>query len=99
MNSKRRMTALALCACMLLVLFTSSAYIMLEADHHCLGEDCEICANILNVIHIVNSFALLGAVLLLLFTSVSAAGGFAGDEREDTSGHPTLIRLKVRLNN
>ena len=47
MNTKRKRTySVAICILFLFVTFASLFYIVEEANHHCTGEDCPVCANI-----------------------------------------------------
>ena len=74
MKTQKRLLALLLCVGMLFVLLASSAYIAHEADHHCAGEHCEICENIARMEALLQSFALMGVVLLFLFGRTSIDG-------------------------
>ena len=99
MSNRKRILALVLCVGMLFVLFASSAYIAHEADHDCTGEHCEICENIAQMEALLQSFALLGVVLLLLFTLLSFLRTFRVEEALRACLAPTLVGWKVRLNN
>ena len=99
MNKQKRALALILCVGMIFVLFASSACIAHEAEHHCAGEDCEICECITWMEALLHSFALLGAALLLLFTLPSFLRAFRAEERLRAYAAPTLVGWKVRLNN
>ncbi len=99
MNRLKRMAALLICIGFALVLFASSACIAHEADHDCTGEHCEICENIARMEALLQSFALLGAVLLLLFSLPAFLRVFRAEEGLRASHAPTLVSWKVRLNN
>lgn len=99
MKTQKRMLALVLCVGMLFVLFASSAYIAHEADHHCAGKHCEICENIARMEALLQSFALLGAVLLFLFSLHAFLRQFLAEESLCAYHAPTLVSWKVRLNN
>ena len=99
MNKQKRALALILCVGIIFVLFASSACIAHEAEHHCAGEDCEICESIAQMEALLHSFALLGAALLLLFTLPSFLRAFRAEERLRAYAAPTLVGWKVRLNN
>ena len=99
MNTQKRLLALLLCVGMLFVLFASSAYIAQEADHHCAGEHCEICENIARMEALLQSFALLGVVLLFLFALPAFLRVFRAEEGLRASHAPTPVSWKVRLNN
>jgi len=98
MSNQKRILALVLCVGMLFVLFASSAYISHEAEHDCTGEDCEICENIAQMEALLQSFALLGAALLLLFTLLSFHRAFRAWTALRAYSAPTLVGWKVRLN-
>ncbi len=99
MSNRKRILALVFCVCMLFVLFASSAYIAHEADHDCRGEDCKICENIAQMKALLQSYALLGAVMLLLFALLSFLRAFRVEEALRACLPPTLVGWKVRLNN
>ena len=99
MKTQKRLLALLLCAGMLFVLFASSAYIAHEADHHCAGEHCEICENIARMEALLQSFALMGVVLLFLFALPAFLRVSRAEEGLCASHAPTLVSWKVRLNN
>ncbi|MBR4539942.1 MAG: hypothetical protein IKO52_14030 [Clostridia bacterium] len=99
MKKQKRLLALLLCVGMLFVLFASSAYIAHEADHYCAGKHCETCENIARMEALLQSFALLGAVLLLLFSLPAFLRAFRAEEGLCAYHAPTLVSWKVRLNN
>ena len=99
MKTQKRLLALLLCVGMLFVLFASSAYIAHEADHHCAGKHCEICENIARMEALLQSFALLGATLFLLFSLPAFLRVFRAEEGLSAYHAPTLVSWKVRLNN
>ena len=99
MKTQKRLLALLLCVGMLFVLFASSAYIAHEADHHCAGEHGEICENIARMEALLQSFALLGVVLLFLFALPAFLRVFRAEEGLRASHAPTPVSWKVRLNN
>ncbi len=99
MSRQKRVFAFVLCIGMLFVLFASSADIAHEADHDCMGEDCEICENIARMEALLQSFALLGAALLLLFTLLSFQRAFRLLAALRAYSAPTPVGWKVRLNN
>ena len=99
MKTQKCLLALLLCAGMLFVLFASSAYIAHEADHHCVGTDCETYENIAQMEALLQSFALLGAALLLLFSLPAFLRVFRAEDGLRAYYAPTLVSWKVRLNN
>ena len=98
MPRRKRMTALLLCAGMVLVLLLSSAFIACEADHDCSGEACAICKWIAQTEALLQSFALLGVILLAAL--ILPAVFRAPHVREEARGFavPTPVGWKVRLN-
>lgn len=98
MSNGKRILALLLCIGMILVLFTSSAYIAHEADHKCAGEDCEICKTIEKMEALMQSFALLGVLLLVLFSLLSIRRAYRAAAASRVFHAPTLVSWKVRLN-
>ena len=99
MKTQKRLLALLLCVGLLFVLFASSAYIAHEADHRCAGKHCEICENIARMEALLQSFALLGVVLLFLFALPAFLRVFRAEEGLCAYHAPTLVSWKVRLNN
>ena len=45
-SRKRRVLALLICAMLALTLLLGTAFVLVELNHHCSGEDCPICAAI-----------------------------------------------------
>ena len=99
MNTAKRAGALLLCLGMILVLFTSSAYIAHEAVHNCLGEHCEICEHIAEVRALLHSLGLLILAVLLVYALLSIHRSLRGAEGRCTHAPCTLVSWKVRLNN
>ncbi len=95
---RRQVTALLLCLILALVLTVSSAFLIHEADHECIGEGCEICARIAAAVHLMRSLALLAAILPAFFTALPAARKHHGFFRSPVGPVPTPVGWKVRLN-
>ena len=99
MSKTKRALALCMCIGMILVLFTSSAYLVHEAGHECAGDHCETCKRIQEVRAILSSFLVLAlawrfvSVILPFRRTLLAAG--------DDGLRPrcTLVSWKVRLDN
>ena len=98
MLHRKRLTALLLCAGMLLALLLSSAYIALEADHSCAGEACEICERIAQTEALLQGLALLGAILPAWFGLPAVFCASRAKEARQSLATPTPVRWKVRLN-
>lgn len=66
MKQITRKRALALCICILFILFASSLSVIHDSDHHCAGEDCPVCAYIRMVLHLVRGLSQIGLFLAAL---------------------------------
>ncbi|MBQ6174119.1 MAG: hypothetical protein IJK28_05800 [Clostridia bacterium] len=97
MPDRRRNIAGLLCVVLVTAILVSSAFLILEADHDCAGENCAICRMIAVNAEVLR---LAGAALLALFGLLPI--------RELQAFHPasfrpfrsvagSLVRLKVRL--
>ncbi len=93
-----RIAAGILGALMLVVMLFSALYIVEEAEHHCVGDDCPICACIQQCGTMLRGFsgkltaqlsAVMPVILVLLFVVIPVTA---------PSRH-TLVFGKVRLNN
>lgn len=99
MSNAKRAAALITCIGMILVLFTSSAYIAREAGHNCVGERCEVCERIEEVKAMLHGFALAVAVALLVFAALSLHRALHAMDGLNLYTPCTLVSWKVRLNN
>lgn len=97
--NKKRVLALIMSIGLILSLLVSSAYIVANVDHDCIGHDCNICEHIAIVRTLMGSFALLSVFMLLLFTLEAHRGRYFRNNKCIFSGTETLVALKVRLNN
>ncbi|MER2055531.1 MAG: hypothetical protein ABTB30_09635 [Clostridia bacterium] len=99
MTGRKRISALLLCIGLVLVLSVSAAFIIHEADHDCIGEDCPICRNIAINIRLLRTTGL-AALILPAFRLLQVAP--IAYERQDRQAYfcpETLVRWKIRLNN
>ena len=82
-----------------LVIFCSSAFIIVYADHDCTGEDCSVCMELTECHKTLNTLgtAFMGSVHLavMMFVSFVIVRSLA----KTRSDHTTLISLKVELLN
>lgn len=99
MSNAKRAAALITCIGMILVLFTSSAYIAHEAGHNCVGEHCEVCVRIEEVKAMLHSFALAVAAVLWVFAALSLHRALHTMDGLNLHAPCTLVSWKVRLNN
>lgn len=96
MKGKRRVFAAATCLVLLLVMFSSAAYIILEAHHDCAGENCPICHEIQICRQVLNTLGTASAgrpalAFFILFAFLLTCAPV----RAATA--VTLISLKVKL--
>ena len=99
MTNRKRIYAWILCFGFVLTLFVSSAYIVHEADHDCIGEGCDICETIALTEALLHSFVLLGVVLLFLFAAWVILKHPLFLDAVRRPKRSTLVSWKVRLNN
>ena len=98
MSNAKRAAAPITCIGMILVLFTSSAYIAHEAGHNCVGEHCEVCERIEEVKAMLHGFALAIAVVLLVYAVLSLHRALHTMDGLNLHAPCTLVSWKVRLN-
>ncbi len=96
---RKRFIALALCLGLTLVLTASSVFLILEADHNCIGEGCDICARITATVQLLRGLSLLGVLLLTLMTALLAVRKNRGVIRRAGRLVLTPVSWQVRLNN
>ncbi len=99
MKQQKRLLAWILCIGMVLVLFSCSVCIAREADHHCAGDACEICRIIALAESVMQSFRLLGFILLAWFSLLALVQSIHWEQNTFSDIVSTLVSWKVRLNN
>lgn len=99
MKNMKRLFALLMCVGLVLTLFVSSTYIVSNADHDCIGHGCDVCEHIAEASALLNSFALLGVLVALLFMADLLRRRFSAAEEICLPAQETLVGWKVRLNN
>ena len=99
MSNAKRVLALITCIGMILVLFTSSAYIVHEAGHTCVGEKCEVCERIEEVKAVLHSFVLMFVAVLLAHAVLFLRRALHATDGLNLRFLCTLVSWKVRLNN
>ena len=93
-----RYIALWLCVTVLFVMLFASSYSAHEADHHCIGEGCEICAQIENSRqHLETLYAGISVVALALALSYILNIFFFCFAKDISQN--SLVALKVKLSN
>ena len=99
MSKAKRFGALLLCIGMALVLLVSSAYIVHEADHDCIGEGCHTCETIERLTGFIRSFGMALLVLPAAVFLLALCPVCRFPERENLPANGTLVSWKIRLNN
>lgn len=99
MTDTRRRSALIAAVMMVLVLLTSSAYLVMEADHACIGHECDVCAHMAEVQMLVRVLGLVCLLLLALraFLSIQSKAFRTGEVCPVHAQTP--VCWKVRMNN
>ncbi len=98
MNRHRRLIALLLWAGLVLFLLTTSAYIILEADHDCHGDGCDICDRIARLEALLRGMTYAGLLLLATAAAAALRSSLNGAVHRLCGFSATLVGLKVRLN-
>ena len=98
-KSRNRALSLMVLVVFSLVIFSSSLFIIVHADHSCCGENCSVCIELAechNALHpLGTAFAAALTLLLILLVVSELEGAVTGTH----SKHTTLISLKVELLN
>lgn len=98
MTQQKRTFALLLAVALILFLLSSSAFIVIHADHDCIGEGCEICEMLCVCVERLRQLAV-AVILIVLAVAVSALfRDCAADAAFSRISH-TLVALKVKLSN
>ena len=96
--TKRRIVAAILGLLILVVMLSSSLFIIEHADHDCVGEDCPICEQICFCERMLKTLSL--AVVAAVAIFVFAVSPHTDCRQAETIYVPhTLVSLKVKLSN
>ena len=82
-----------------LVIFCSSAFIIVHADHDCTGEDCSVCMELAECHKTLNTLGTAVAAALSLALMLCTVAAICRTIIKSRSEHTTLISLKVELLN
>lgn len=82
-----------------LVIFCSSAFIIVHADHDCTGEDCSICMELAECHKTLNTLGTAVAGTLQLTLMLCIVTALCKIIIKSHTVHTTLISLKVELLN
>lgn len=99
MRDQKRFFALLMAVGLMLTMVVSSAYIVSHVDHDCIGHGCDVCEHIAEARALLDSFALLGVLVVLLMLAEVLRRLFAAVEGISLPAQGTLVGWKVRLNN
>ena len=95
----RRVLAGFVCAGLILALLASSLFIFVEADHDCPGESCGVCAHLAEVRAFLRGMARVGIAALTVALFLRLARPLLHIGTAADHGFPSLVCLKVRLDN
>ena len=95
----RRVLAGFVCAGLILALLASSLFIFVEADHDCSGESCGVCAHLAEVQAFLRGMARPGIAALTVAAFLRLARPLLHIGAAADHGFPSLVCLKVRLDN
>ena len=95
----RRVLSLLVCAGLILALLASSLFIIVEADHDCLGEGCGICEHMAEVQALLRGMAHLGIAVLTVHAFLRLARPLLHIGAAADHCPLSLVCLKVRLDN
>lgn len=98
MGKTKRILAMVMAVALFAVMLSSALFLAEEADHDCIGDGCQICLQLNLCRGVLKSLSL---VLLAAAAPLTVAcilwGGFW--PRQGSTGHITLVALKVKLSN
>ena len=97
MTKKRILTAV-LATLVLVVMLSSSLFIIEHADHDCTGEDCQICQQIYLCTQTLKTLSLAGMAVVVFF-ALSALLHISIRQAETACVPHTPVSLKVKLSN
>jgi len=98
MTNHSRIAAAALAAITILVVLSSSVFIIEHADHDCTGEDCPICEQIYACEQNLKNLAAAVAVVMAIIAFGFAVQAVMGQAKYAYIPH-TPVNLKVKLSN
>ena len=98
MNNQKRIGAGILCIVFVLAMLVPSVFIIHEAGHDCIGEDCPICQAIATCSQLLR---VIGVVILILATllGILSAQRAWNSHAYFVPAFGTLVSWKIRLNN
>ena len=98
MGKTKRILAMVMAVALFAVMLSSALFLAEEANHDCIGDGCQICLQMNLCRGILKSLSLaLHAALAALTVAYILWGGFWPSQ--GSTGHITLVALKVKLSN
>lgn len=94
-----RKVALIVSALMVLFICFSVAFILIEADHDCCGEECGVCMHIALLRSAMSGIKLLIAVAAAFFAALSLANARGFNAPHPLLRPSTLVSAKIKMNN
>ena len=96
MEKKKRIISLFLAMTILIVMLYSALFIIFEADHNCVGENCPICYQISVCENTLKNLSLIvcTVVFIAMFTYILCSGIPVCKEYAQNY---TLVSLKIKL--
>lgn len=98
MTRRNRLIALLLAMTVFLAMLFSACFVIAEANHECIGEDCPICCQIAACEITLRCFgAAAAAVIIAVFSGLSVVALLTS--AKSTAYNTSLVSLKVKLSN
>lgn len=98
MAKRNRIISLVLSAVMIFSLLFSALFVVEDAEHSCVGHDCQICTQISTCLNLFNNISpkpsALSVLAVLLFAVVFSIGF-----TKESDSFKTLVGLKIKLSN
>lgn len=98
MPNRSRIAAAVLAAITILVVLSSSIFIIEHADHNCTGEDCPICEQLYASARNLKNLAAAAVTMIVMIAFRFAVQAGIGQAKYTYIPH-TPINLKVKLSN
>ena len=98
MGKTKRILAMVMAVAIFAVMLSSALFLAEEANHDCIGDGCQICLQLNLCRGVLKSLSLvLLAAVAALTVACILCGGFWPSQ--GSTGHITLVALKVKLSN
>ena len=98
MTNRSRIAAAVLAAITILVVLSSSIFIIEHADHNCTGEDCPICEQLCACAQNLKNLTTVAVTVMVIIAFRFALQAVIGQAKYAYAPH-TPVNLKVKLSN